>query len=558
MNLSVLLTSFLYRYFITLCNISFMNTNTRQNLLIALTYSVTLIGGMVLGYKFLKDQGYVVQKNVQVANNNSEKIDEILHLINKNYVDEVNTDSLNRLPIDSILHQLDPHSMYLPPAKADEQSDMLEGNFEGIGIEYYILNDTLLVTNVIKDGPAYAAGLKLGDKILKIDSIMVSGRQLPREQVIGKIKGKKGTPVQLLVLKSGASNSSTLIIKRGRVQVSSIDAAYMLNPVTAYVRISKFGANTDSDFIESIKDLKAKGMNKLILDLRDNGGGYLTAATGLANQLLAENKLIVYTEGKHEPRTDYIATGGGEFEQGKLAILINENTASASEILAGAVQDLDRGIIIGRRSFGKGLVQEQFPFGDGSALNLTIARYYTPLGRSIQKSYKKGYAAYQNEIEDRFNDGELTESMTTPIDSSNRTAPFLTSSGKKVFGGGGIQPDIYVKMDTVGVNKFYSSLISKKILFNYVYDVLGNRYDASFLEQNMKNFSISTVDFNDFIRYIQKRHVPIDYKQLTAARPVIANDLRVLLFKYHLGDSGYYRALNQNDAMVKRAMASLQ
>jgi carboxyl-terminal processing protease len=535
-----------------------MNRNTRQNLLIALTYSVTLIGGMVLGYKFLKDQGYTIQRNVQVANNNSEKIDEILHLINKNYVDEVNTDSLNRLPIDSILHQLDPHSMYLPPAKADEQSSMLEGNFEGIGIEYYILNDTLLVTNVIKDGPAYAAGLKLGDKILKIDSIVVSGKQLPREQIIGKIKGKKGTPVQLVVLKSGANMASTLIIKRGRVQVSSIDAAYMLNPVTAYVRISKFGANTDSDFIESIKDLKSKGMNKLILDLRDNGGGYLTAATGLANQLLAENKLIVYTEGKHEPRTDYIATGGGEFEQGKLAILINENTASASEILAGAVQDLDRGIIIGRRSFGKGLVQEQFPFGDGSALNLTIARYYTPLGRSIQKSYKKGYAAYQNEIEDRFNDGELTESMTTPIDSSNRTAPFLTSSGKKVFGGGGIQPDIYVKMDTVGVNKFYSSLISKKVLFNYVYDVLGNRYEASFLEQNMKNFNISTVDFNDFIRYIQKRHIPIDYKQMTAARAVIYNDLRVLLFKYHLGDSGYYRALNQNDAMVKRAMASLQ
>jgi carboxyl-terminal processing protease len=541
-----------------LYNISFMNTNTRQNLLIALTYSVTLIGGMFLGYKFLKDQGYTVQKNLQVADNNSDKIDEILHLINRNYVDEVNTDSLNRLPIDSILHQLDPHSMYLPPAKANEQSEMLEGNFEGIGIEYYILNDTLLVTNVIKDGPAYAAGLKLGDKILKIDSIVVSGRQLRKDQMIGKIKGKKGTPVQLLLLRSGASLPSTLVIRRGRVQVSSIDAAYMINPGTAYVRISKFGANTDSDFIESIRDLKSKGMNKLILDLRDNGGGYLTAATGLANQLLAENKLIVYTEGKHEPRTDYIATGGGEFEQGKLAILINENTASASEILAGAIQDLDRGIIIGRRSFGKGLVQEQFPFGDGSALNLTIARYYTPLGRSIQKSYKKGYAAYQNEIEERFNDGELTESMNTSADTSKRTAAYLTSSGKKVFGGGGIQPDIYVKMDTAGVNKFYSSLVAKKVLFDFVFDILGNRYDASFLEQNIKNFNISTVDFNDFIRYIQRRSIPIDYKQLTAARPIISNDLRVLLFKYHLGDSGYYKALNQNDAMVKRAMASLQ
>jgi carboxyl-terminal processing protease len=536
-----------------------MNSNTRQNLLIALTYSVTLIGGMFLGYKFLKDQGYTVQKNIQVADNSSEKINEILHLIDQNYVDEVNTDSMNRLPIDSILHQLDPHSMYLPPAKAYEQSEQLEGNFEGIGIEYYILNDTLLVTNVIKDGPAFMAGLKLGDKILKIDSIMVSGKKLRKDQMIGKIKGKKGTPVQLIILKSGATVPSTLIIRRGRVQVSSIDAAYMLNPVTAYVRISKFGANTDSDFIDAIKNLKSKGMAKLILDLRDNGGGYLTAATGLANQLLAENKLIVYTEGKHEPRTDYIATGGGEFEQGKLAILINENTASASEILAGAIQDLDRGIIIGRRSFGKGLVQEQFPFGDGSAVNLTIARYYTPSGRSIQKSYKKGYDAYQKEIDDRFTDGELTENTLLPSDTStNKTASFLTSSGKKVFGGGGIQPDIYVKMDTVGLNKFYNTLITKKVLFDFVFDVLGNRYEASFLEQNMKNFNVSTVDFNDLIRYIQKRNILIDYKQLTAARPLISNDLKALLFKYHLGDSGYYKAVNQNDAMVKKAMASLQ
>eukprot|EP01133_Synstelium_polycarpum_P004827 gene4827-5614_t len=508
-------------YYLTLQYIGYMNKITRKNLLISLTYSITLIGGMFFGYKFLKDQGYNFQKPPVKAYNNKEKVDEIIHLIDKNYVDEVNTDTLNHLPIDSILHQLDPHSMYLPPEKATEQSDALEGNFQGIGIEYYILNDTLLVTNVIKDGPAFESGMKAGDKILKVDSTFVSGRQLPREQMTGRIKGKKGTPVQLQLLRPGISQPLVLNIKRGRVQVSSIDASYMLNPSTGYIRISKFGANTDVDFTESLRALKAKGMSKLVLDLRDNGGGYLTAATGLANQILPENKLIVYTEGKHEPRTDYIATGGGEFEHGRLAVLINENTASASEILAGAVQDLDRGVIIGRRSFGKGLVQEQFSFGDGSALNLTIARYYTPLGRSIQKSYKKGYTAYQNELEDRFNDGELTDKSAKPRDSVKKSTVYVTAAGKKVFGGGGIQPDVFVKMDTVGVNKFYNVLISKKVLFDFVFDVLAAKYNGHYLEQNMGNFSISPEDFENLIRYIRQKKIQIDIPQLNAAKPVI-------------------------------------
>lgn len=526
--------------------------------MIALTYSVTLIGGMFLGYKFLKDQGYAFQRHVQIAGNNSDKVDEIINLINRNYVDEIDADTLSHLEIDSLLRQLDPHSVYLPPVKASEQSELLEGNFEGIGIEYYILKDTLLVTNVFKDGPAAAAGLKLGDKILKIDSIYVSGKHLARSQMIGKIKGKNGTPVQLVILHPGAGKPVLLSIKRGHVNVSSIDAAYMMNADAGYIRISAFGANTDKDFVECIKTLKTAGMKKLILDLRDNGGGYLTAATGLANQLLSENKLIVYTEGKHEPRTDYIATGGGEFEDGKLAVLINENSASASEILAGAVQDLDRGLIIGRRSFGKGLVQEQFPFGDGSALNLTIARYYTPLGRSIQKSYKRGYAAYQNEIEDRFNDGELTDKTYSPKDSLRKNVAFVTGSGKKVFGGGGIQPDIYVKMDTAGMNKFYGTLVTKKVLFDYVFDVLANRYTAAWLEQNLAGFSISDTDYKDFVKYIQSKDIVIDPKQLAASKPVIYNDLKALLYKYHLGEAGYYRAVNLNDSMVKQAIQSLQ
>ena len=364
--------------------------------------------------------------------------------------------------------------------------------------------------------------------------------------------------VQLQLLQGATKQPITYQIKRGRVEVSSIDAAYMLNSETAYVRISKFGANTDEDFVNTIRGLKAKGMKKIILDLRDNGGGYVTAATSLANQFLPENKLITYTEGKHEPRTDYYATGGGEFEQGKLAVLINENSASASEIFAGAIQDLDRGVIIGRRSFGKGLVQEQFPFEDGSALNLTIARYFTPLGRSIQKPYKKGYAAYQRELEDRFNDGELTAKNVKPKDSLVKTPAFVTQAGKKVFGGGGIQPDIYVKLDTLGYNKFYANLVSKNILIDFVFGQLVDRYNALYITQNLNSFSISETDYKDLIKYLQSKNIAIDAKQLAVSKPLIYNDLKVMLCKYYLGEVGYYKANNLTDNVVKQALNSLQ
>jgi carboxyl-terminal processing protease len=535
-----------------------MKKSTRFNLLLALTYSVTLIGGMFLGYKFLKDQGFQINRDNRLANTDAQKVEDIIHIINKNYVDDVNADSLQHLPIDSLLHQLDPHSMYLPATKAFELEEALEGNFEGIGVEYYILNDTLLVTNVLKDGPAFFAGVKQGDKILRVDSTYVSGKSLPRSEMIGKIKGRRGTSVLISLLKPGNTSPTLLNIKRGKVDVSSIDAAYMLNTETAYVRISKFGANTDVDFIEAVRSLKTKGMKKIVLDLRDNGGGYVSAATGLANQFLPENKLIVYTEGKHEPRTDYYTTGGGEFEQGRLAVLINENSASASEIFAGAIQDLDRGVIIGRRSFGKGLVQEQFSFDDGSALNLTIARYYTPLGRSIQKSYKKGYAAYQHELEDRYKDGELTAMSTKTRDSLQKTLIYTTQSGKKVYGGGGIQPDVYVKLDTLGYNKFYASLVNKKILVDFVLDILADRYTSAYLTQAMNNFSVNDTDYKDLLKYIQAKNIVIDTKQLIASKPIIYNDLKLMLYKYHLGDIGYYKAHNLTDNAVKQALISLQ
>jgi len=542
--------------FITLLHPKLMKKSTRLNLLIALAYCVTLIGGMYLGYRLLKSQGFQTQQSDRYANIEEEKVDDIIHIIKKKYVDEVNADRLKHLPIDSLLHQLDPHSTYLPPTEAFELSEALEGNFEGVGVEYYIHNDTLLVTNVVKDGPAFLSGIRQGDKILKVDTTVVSGRMLPRSAMMGKIKGKKGTTVQLTILRPGTNAPQVLNVKRGRVEVSSIDAAYMINQETAYIRIGKFGATTEADFSNAIKNLKAKGMRKMVLDLRDNGGGYLTAATALANQFFPENKLIVYTEGKHDPRTDYFTTGGGEFEQGRLAVLINENSASASEIFAGAIQDLNRGIIIGRRSFGKGLVQEQFAFEDGSALNLTIARYFTPLGRSIQKPYKKGYKAYQQEIEERLNTGELT-AESDKADSLLGNMPYITKDGKKIFAGGGIQPDIYVKLDTIGYNAFYGTLLQKKVFIDFVFETLADRYTADYLNKAVAVFNISDRDYVDFLKYAESKKIQIDTKQLIAAKPLIYKNLKLMLYKYYLGDIGYYKAHNQSDPMVKQALTYL-
>ncbi|WP_129716147.1 S41 family peptidase [Pedobacter sp. SYP-B3415] len=532
-----------------------MKRNTRINLLISLSYSLVLILGMFMGYKFLKDQGYVLEKRTKYADNSPEKVDEILHIINGNYVDDVDTRKLANLPLDSVLHRLDPHSSYLPPTKALALAEDLEGNFEGIGVEYYILKDTLLVTGVVKDGPAWQAGIQKGDKILKVDTMVISGRNLPREKMTGRFKGRRGTTVKLTLLHPGNILPSAVNVTRGSVRLSSIDAAYMLNPETGYVRISKFGAQTDQDFADAAKMLRGRGMRKLVLDLRDNGGGYLMAATGLADQFLPENKLIVYTEGRHEPRTEYFSTGTGEFTREKLAVLINENSASASEIVAGAMQDLKRGVIIGRRSFGKGLVQEQFPFNDGSALNLTIARYYTPSGRSIQKSYRKGFDAYRHEVEERLNNGELTADV-----SASDTLPKATMQVPipKKFMPGGILPDVFVKLDTSGYNKAYVTLLNKKIITDYVLEVLASRYNKAYVEANLDTFSLNDAEFKDFVKYLRRNQIKLDFGQLNNAKALICNDLRALLYRYHLGDAGYYRALNANDAVIKQAMASLQ
>ena len=537
-----------------------MGSLTRKNLLIAAGYASVLIIGMVLGPKFAKENANTRSGSFLPfgLGDRSPKIERILRTIDENYVDSIRVDTLQYKAIEEIVQQLDPHTSYLPPEEAQLLTEDLEGNFNGIGIEYYILNDTILITSVTPGGPAHEAGVLRGDRILKIDNLKSSGKNISASKIVKQIRGKSGTTVRLSLLRSG--ELKTVDVVRGKITISSIDVAYMLNKQSGYIKISRFGDQTDEDFITSLQQLQKRGLKSLVLDLRQNGGGYLNSATELADQFLGDKKLIVYTQGVHEPRTEYFATANGAFEQGKLIVLIDENSASASEIVAGAVQDLDRGTIIGRRSFGKGLVQEQFDFGDGSALNLTVARYYTPSGRSIQKSYKKGLEDYYSEVGLRMKNGELTsdgKQMSDTVYSKQKT--YTTSSGKVVYAGGGIMPDIYVPVDTSGYTPYYYELSAKGILNDYVFNHLASK-DIQYksVRELISSFSLPDAGYQKIKQMAASRNIAINERQADLSRELIEADVKALLARYLFGDEGFYRALNSEDQVIARSIDVLR
>ena len=537
-----------------------MRSFTKKNLWVAAGYSVVLIAGLILGPKLVNENKN--SKNGSFIpfglSGRSAKVEKVIQIINENYVDSVKLDTVEDMAIQEILKHLDPHSAYLAPEDAQLLSDDLEGNFNGIGIEYYILNDTLLITSVNPGGPAYKAGIKHGDKILAINQKPVAGLRITSKNIIEQIRGKRGSAVELLVKRDTLQKRFNML--RDRITLSSIDAAYLLAEQTGYIKISKFGAQTDEDFHASLLRLKKQGMKSLILDLRDNGGGYLNSATALADEFLKDQELIVYTQGLHEPRTDYFASSKGDFEEGKLVVLIDENTASASEIIAGAVQDLERGTIIGRRSFGKGLVQEQFDFGDGSALNLTIARYYTASGRSIQKSYKKGNDAYYSEVKDRYRNGELSSDGKELSDSLyNKNKAFATKSGKVLYGGGGIMPDIYIPVDTTGFTDLYYSISGKGVLNDVLYNHLIRQnpgYHSA--EEVIRNFKLNNQDVKKLIQMAAKRNIKASESQVEQSRREIEIQLKALLARYYFGDEGFYKALNSGDLTISRSLEVLK
>ena len=378
-----------------------MNLNNKWQPFI---YGILIAAGILIGV-WLKPSG-----NIRTIINGKNKISEIINIVNQAYVDTVNVEQLEERTINEMLSQLDPHSVYIPAKDLQQANEQLEGNFEGIGVEFNILNDTIMVVTAINGGPSQELGIQAGDRIISVNWKSVTNTKISNEKVFKLLRGPKGTEVKVEIFRPDAHKRIPYTIKRGTIPIYSVDVSMMLNNETGYIKISRFAATTHKEFVEAISTLKKQNLKNLIVDLRGNPGGYLTAASELADEFLDDKKLIVYTQGREQPRVDYKAEKEGKFEQGKLIVLIDEGSASASEILSGAIQDWDRGLIIGRRSFGKGLVQEPFELHDGSALRLTIARYYTPSGRCIQKTYKGGFDEYEHELLKRYEDGELADS----------------------------------------------------------------------------------------------------------------------------------------------------
>jgi len=489
---------------------------------------------------------------------NNDKVSKVLKLVKNNYVDSVNVDSMQGVTINHLLQNLDPHSLYLPAQQAQYVNESLDGGFNGIGLLYHLLRDTLVITQVYP-GPAALAGLKSGDRLINVNGKKFSGTHLTANRVNRIFKGDENSEISLDILIPGNKIIKQYKLKRGHVDLSSLDAAYIVAPGVGYIKISKFALTTDTDFRAALAKLKTQGMQKLVLDIRDNGGGYLNAATALADEFLKKGRLIVFTKGAHEERRDYFATDSGAFQEGKLAVLIDEYSASASEILAGALQDLDRAVIVGRRSFGKGLVQQQFPFDDGSAVNLTVARYYTPSGRSIQKSYKEGADSYHNEIAGRMKKGELFSAQSNLDDSIfKKSSPYRTLSGRKVFSGGGIMPDIFVPQDTTLNTLILQQLGDHQLYTAYIIDKLQpqlNKFASA--DAFIKHYEVSDDEFDNFILYASQSIKEMDSHELLISKQKIKTGLKALAARFKWGDNAYYEVINADDVTLQKAVAAI-
>ncbi len=516
-----------------------------------LLFSVVMIVGMFFGYR-LNNSGNA-RGFFKTDRNTS--LQEALDLIRTRYVDSVHVDTLEANAIREMMTELDPHSVYLPPVELKVANEDLAGNFDGIGVQFNIFSDTVNVLYVIPDGPSDKAGLEIGDKLLKVNDSSLVGPSITSDKIRELIRGRSGSKAELQILRGKQVLNKT--VTRGSIPVPSLEAAYMVDQQTGYMKLNKFTGTSYEEFMRALEQLKKEGLQQLIFDLRGNGGGFMNEAVDMADEFLDGDKLIVYTQGVNNPKREYRCRRPGLFEKGKLVVLVDELSASASEVLAGALQDWDRATIIGRRTFGKGLVQEQYPLSDGSALRLTVARYYTPLGRSIQRPYDKGKKVYMDEVWQRYSNGEVFFADSNKISGGKQ---FRTPSGHIVYGGGGIMPDVFVSLDTASYPRAINNLFITGRFDSFVYQyylahktILDKYRNAG---EYIRGFQADDI-WDRFVQYIAADGIKADQLS-TAQKQSLQRRLEASLARFKWRTSGYYQVLNSDDVVYRQALEQLK
>lgn len=538
-----------------------MYKNSKFTVVLPAVIACSIALGILLGGKVFRNDRPRSKQGQNLMTRNNNKIDMLLSLVNNTYVDTISIDSLIENAIPVIVDELDPHSSYLTKAEVLEANEIYDAQFDGIGVTFNMLTDTVIVLNVISGGPSAEAGIQSGDRIITVNDSIIAGVKMPQNNVVKRLRGPRGSQVKLGIQRYGHKDLIPITVTRGAIPIKSIVAAYMIRPEIGYIRFEQFSGTSYQELISAISGLKDQGMKKLILDIRGNGGGLLDQAIIIANEFLPKDKMIVYTQNREGQKDIKYSDGQGSFTEEELVVLIDENSASASEILAGALQDNDRGTIIGRRSFGKGLVQGQFPFPDGSALRLTIARYYTPVGRSIQKPYDKGRETYYNEVYDRYQHNEMFSADSIHF---NDSLKFTTPGGKIVYGGGGIMPDIFVPIDTSDITTYFRAVTDwdKNILYRFTLEFSDrNRSrlnEINSLEELDRFFAEQPNLLNDFIAFAARSGVAPNAADIAKSRALILSQLKAYIGRNSaLEDNAFYHNIQQIDPVIDKALETL-